>query len=240
MLKNGISSASAPVPVARNGRLRLVVFDFDGTLVDSLEAIVLAMMESWRQHDLSPPDPMAIRQVIGLSLVEAMAILLPEGESALHHSLSEHYKTAFQDLRRRPDHDEPLYPGAIEALDALEAKGFVLGIATSKSRRGTLKTLQMHGLEDRFVTIQTPDQGLGKPHPDMLLRAVAEAGAEPVDTVMIGDTVFDMEMARNAAITAIGVGWGYHDIADLHTAGASSVLSEFNELPSAVFEIMED
>lgn len=240
MLKNGISSASADATSARDGRLRLVVFDFDGTIVDSLEAIILAMSAAWRAHDLNPPDPAAIRRVIGLSLIEAMAILHPEGENALHHGLCEHYKTAFHDLRARPDHDEPLYPGAVEALDALQGAGFLLAIATSKSHRGTLKTLQMHGLEDRFISIQTPDQGLGKPHPDMLLRAVEVAGVEPVDTVMIGDTVFDMEMARNAAITAIGVGWGYHDDADLHAAGASSVLSGFDQLPPAVFEIMED
>ena len=144
-----------------------------------------------------------------------------------------HYRQAFGELRRKP-HYEPLYPGTEEAIDRLEAAGFVLGVATGKSRRGLATTLGRHGLLQRFVTLQTSDVAAGKPHPEMLHRAMSETGARPQDTVLVGDTTFNMAMARNADVRAIGVSWGYHEVDELRRAGAGHVIDSFEELAPLV------
>ena len=138
------------------------------------------------------------------------------------------------DLRRRPDHDEPLFPGAREALSALDRPDVLLGIATGKGRRGLLHVLEHHGLVDRFATLKTADDGPGKPHPAILEEAMAELGVDPVDTVMVGDTVFDVQMARNARVEAIGVAWGYHEAEELMAAGAGCVIETFAALLPAL------
>ncbi len=215
--------------------LRLVVFDCDGTLVDSAHTIVAAMVETWRAYGLDrPPAPRAVREVIGLPLQEAIARLYPEGDAEDHRRLTAHYRNAFRTLREAPDHDEPLYPGVVEALDALARTEILLGVATGKSRRGLLATLRRHGLHERFAVLKTADDGPGKPNPDILLDAIAEAGAVPETTAMVGDTVFDMEMATKAGAAAIGVNWGYHEAEELHAAGARCVLRSFDDLLPAL------
>jgi len=209
---------------------RLAVFDCDGTLVDSQHNIVAAMAAAWRAHGMEPLEAPAVCRVVGLPLLDAIAGLHPEGSNEIHLSLTEHYKTAFHSLRQAPDHHEPLYPGAVEALDALEAAGWLLAVATGKSRRGLVATLQRHDLEGRFLTLKTADDGPGKPHPHMLLEAMAEAGVDANSTLMVGDTVFDIEMARNANARSIGVSWGYHDPDELRAAGAAGIIGEFGEL----------
>jgi phosphoglycolate phosphatase len=149
--------------------------------------------------------------------------------------VEELYKQAFVTLRGRPDHAEPLFPGAREMLAAVEADGCLLGIATGKSRRGVAAALERHGLEGRFLTIQTADEGPGKPHPGMLLRAMGEVGADPAATVMIGDTSFDMEMARAARTDAVGVAWGYHPAHALRRAGARVVATTCADVPTHLF-----
>ncbi len=211
-------------------RLRLAVFDCDGTLVDSQHLILQAMTAAFAALGREPPPAAGVRRVIGLSLAECMVRLAPE-ESPDHHSrLVAAYKDAFFALRRDPDLHEPLFPGAIEALEALEAAGFLMGVATGKARRGLAAVLERHGLGRFFHTLQTADDGPGKPHPSMLLRAMAETGAAPADTVMVGDTTFDMTMARGASVAAIGVAWGYHDPAELLAAGAHALIDSFAEL----------
>ncbi len=219
-------------------KLRLAVFDCDGTLVDSQHLIVAAVEAVWRDRGLTPPPPAAVRRVIGLPLGQALAVLLGAGTEAEVAGLVATYKEAFRDLSARTSGDAPLYPGALEALDALEAADVLLGIATGKSRRGLDRTLDRHGLADRFVTLQTADDGPGKPHPHMLLRAIAEAGVEAADTAMIGDTTFDMEMAGGAGTRAVGVAWGYHESAELTAAGAETVVERFADLPAAVGRLL--
>lgn len=214
--------------------LRLAVFDCDGTLVDSQHNIVAAMAAAWRAFGLEPPAAAEVRRVVGLPLVEAVAKLFPGGQTHDHARLAELYKDAFRMLRARHDHDEPLYPGTLEALDALDAAGVLLAVATGKSRRGLVATLARHGLEHRFVALKTADDGPGKPDPHMLLAAMAETGAERTDTVMIGDTVFDVAMARAAGTAAIGVSWGYHEPGELAAAGAHCVIDRFGDLSAAV------
>ncbi len=219
-------------------RLRLAIFDLDGTLVDSLHSIVEAMSSAWRAHGLPPPPPEQVRRIVGLPLLESIAVLLPDEEPERHGDLAECYRTAFHNLRQGDDFSEPLYPGAVKAMDALENAGFLLGIATGKSHRGLLKTLENHTLEDRFTTLQSADYGPGKPAPHMLQRALAEAGTEAVDSVMIGDTVFDVEMARAAGVSAIGVTWGYHESGDLLDAGAALVVECFDDVPAAATTLL--
>ncbi|MBI3453537.1 MAG: HAD-IA family hydrolase [Rhodospirillales bacterium] len=215
-------------------RLKLAIFDCDGTLVDSQHAIVACMHAAFSAQNLAPPTAEEVKRVIGLSLAECMARLAPGEADARHVRLTESYKEAFFTLRQRPDHYEPLFDGAVAALDTLEAAGYLLGVATGKARRGLLAVLDRHGLAGRFVTLQTSDTGPGKPHPAMLERALAETGAAAADTVMIGDTSFDMLMARAANVYAIGVGWGYHPAAELSMAGAHALVERFPELPDAV------
>jgi haloacid dehalogenase superfamily, subfamily IA, variant 3 with third motif having DD or ED/haloacid dehalogenase superfamily, subfamily IA, variant 1 with third motif having Dx(3-4)D or Dx(3-4)E len=214
--------------------LRLAVFDVDGTLVDSQHNILAAMSAAWKRLDLGEPDPLAVRRIIGLSLVEACAALLPGHGDAMHRATAEAYKDAFRTLRLKSDTVEPLFPGVPEALDALERRGWLLGLATGKSRRGVDAVLRNHGLEGRFVTIQTADDNPGKPDPGMLRRAAAEAGAEAAHTVMIGDTSYDMLMAAAAGAVGIGVSWGYHAVAELHEAGAHAVIDGFDALEGVV------
>ncbi|MEK7342750.1 MAG: HAD-IA family hydrolase [Pseudomonadota bacterium] len=209
---------------------RLVVFDCDGTLVDSQHSICAAMTRAFEEARLSPPDRPAILSVVGLSLPHAMARLLPEAHSDFHDHLAERYKLAFQALRRAEGVQEPLYPGIVDLLVALEESGWLLGVATGKSDRGLDLCLAHHGVRDRFVTLQTADRHPSKPHPSMLLTAMAEAGAAPETTVMIGDTSFDIDMAAAAGVRAIGVGWGYHPPDMLIAAGAHAVAMDSAEL----------
>jgi phosphoglycolate phosphatase len=210
--------------------LRLAVFDVDGTLIDSEHNIVTAMTEAWARMELGVPEPAQVRRIIGLSLVEACASLLPWATHEVHRAVAEAYKDSFRALRLLPHTAEPLFPGVLEALDELERAGWLLGLATGKSRRGVDNMLDNHGLAGRFVTIQTADDNPGKPHPAMLLRAAAEAGTEPAHVVMIGDTSYDMQMAVSARALGVGVSWGYHSIAELHGAGAHAVLDSFANL----------
>lgn len=219
-------------------RLRLAIFDCDGTLVDSQHAILDAMSKAHRACGLPEPDPVLVRRLVGLPLPDTMLLLLPDGEPGHHVLLVEHYKLAFREARLRGDHAEPLFPGIAEALDALDAQGVLLGIATGKSHRGLVSTLERHGLRERFVTLQTADPGPGKPHPDMVLRALAETGVEAADTVVIGDTSYDMTMARRAGASALGVAWGYHEAAELAAAGAAAVCTAASELPEAVADLL--
>lgn len=211
---------------------RLAVFDCDGTLVDSQANICLAMEQCFAGHGLTPPARPAIRRIVGLSLVEAVAALLPEGEPALHRAMAEDYKTAFQRLRSHGGLlDEPLFDGIADALDAFEAAGWLLGVATGKSDRGLSLVLAHHGLSHRFATLQTADRHPSKPHPAMLWAALAEADAAPEASVMIGDTGFDMAMAAAAGVCPIGVAWGYHAPDELRDAGALAVADHASELP---------
>jgi phosphoglycolate phosphatase len=201
----------------------LVVFDCDGTLVDSQHSICTAMARAFEDVKLAPPERLAILSVVGLSLPAAMARLLPEAESDFHDHLTERYKQAFHALRRENAVSEPLYPGIGDLVRELDAAGWLLGVATGKSDRGLNLCLTHHGIIDRFVTLQTADRHPSKPHPSMLLTAMAEAGAAPETTVMIGDTSFDIDMGLAAGARTIGVGWGYHLPDELVAAGAHAV-----------------
>lgn len=215
--------------------MKLVIFDCDGTIVDSQHSIVAAMEAAFAEAGLAAPARADIVGVVGLSLVPAVAMLAPELPRGAHIDLAERYKLAFQDIRRREAEHEPLYPGARETITALSRRAdVVLGVATGKSLRGLNAVLAREGLADCFATLQTADTHPSKPHPSMIHEAMSHAGVDAADTVMIGDTTFDMEMARHARVAAIGVAWGYHPVAALSESGADVVIDEYRQLEPAL------
>lgn len=213
---------------------KLAVFDCDGTLVDSQHSICAAMTHAFEGEKLTAPDRVAILSVVGLSLPLAIARLLPDAEPDFHDHLSDRYKLAFQQMRRDNAVSEPLYPGIAELIRALDGDGWLLGVATGKSDRGLELCLAHHGIGGHFMTLQTADRHPSKPHPSMLLTAMADAGAVPETTVMIGDTCFDIDMAVAANVRALGVGWGYHPPDELIGAGADAVAMDSAELDSHI------
>jgi len=210
---------------------RLAIFDCDGTLVDSQANICRAMEMAFAAEGLGHPDHHRVRRIVGLSLVEAMRVMLPEAEPQFHVVLADHYKNAFHELRGNGTlQQEPLYDGLTEMLDRLDRQGWMLAVATGKSDRGLDLCLTHHGIKHRFVSLQTADRHPSKPHPSMIYQALADAGAEPHAAVMIGDTSYDMAMGVAANVRAIGVDWGYHDAAELTQAGADSIAYSMDEL----------
>ncbi|NIZ14810.1 HAD-IA family hydrolase [Phaeobacter sp. HF9A] len=217
------------------GPLRLILFDVDGTLVDSQGAITACMTQAFEGQGLVPPAREAMLSIVGLSLPEAMAQLAPEQPAEVQAALVDRYRTAFKTgrLMQGAAH-APLYPGAKQVLNALQAvPEYLLGVATGKSLRGLEGLIEAHGL-DMFVTRQVADHHPSKPHPSMVLTAMAETGIPPADTVMIGDTSFDMEMGRAAGVTTISVDWGYHPSEQLN---ADHHLTDFADLPGLLRRI---
>ena len=200
--------------------IKLAIFDCDGTLVDSGGTIHSALSDTFVRHGRPLLPQAQAKRVVGLSLHEAMAHLVPEAASDEHAALADTYRDVFVGMRGRGCVEEPLYDGIVELLDALEADGWLLAVATGKSDRGLRHCLESHGLHGRFISLQTADRHPSKPHPAMALEAMADAGAEPRHCVVIGDTAWDMGMARSAGAGAIGVLWGYHDEAELRSGGA--------------------
>jgi phosphoglycolate phosphatase len=203
--------------------IKLAVFDCDGTLSDGQAAICAAMAEGFAETGLAAPDPHQVRRIVGLSLASAIARLIPEESPETQARTVAAYKAAFFRARERGLLHEPLFDGIAPLLARLHATGWTLGVATGKSDRGLRGCLTMHGIFDLFLTLQTADRHPSKPHPSMLETAMTETGSLPADTVMIGDTVYDVEMAVAAGTRAIGVAWGYHTPEELLAAGAEAV-----------------
>lgn len=221
-------------------RLRLVIFDVDGTLVDSQGDILAAMGAAFAQAGQPAPDRAQVLGIVGLSLDVAIPQLAPGLPGDMHARMVDWYKDAYMQLRAQGgvQASSPLYPHVRPVLDALHARPeTLLGVATGKSRRGLDKLLDGHGLRHLFLTRQVSDHHPSKPHPSMLLAALSETGVEPQDAVMVGDTEFDIEMARAAGIPAIGVSWGYHPRARL--SGARHVIDDIRALPDILTTIWE-
>jgi phosphoglycolate phosphatase len=201
--------------------------------------ICAAMQRAYDAHDIVCPPRERVLSIVGLSLREAFD-RLSEGRSDFpFEGMIERYKQAFFELRHSPEHQEPLYPGARNAVLGLSGRDdALLGIATGKSQRGVRAILSHHDLLPHFATIMTADDAPSKPHPGMILQAMREAGAAPHDTVMIGDTSYDMEMARAAGVHAIGVNWGYHPVDLLEKSGAAEIVSDFVELERRIDAFM--
>ncbi len=210
--------------------MTLVLFDCDGTIVDSQATIVRAMSEAFMAIERPAPNRHDILRIVGLSLPQAVAVLAPDLPDGHRTMLADQYRRAAQQIRLETAED-PLYEGADEAIRRLgRVDGLALGVATGKSMRGVRRLLSHYRWEDHFSTLQTADDNPSKPHPAMIERAIAETGSEAACTVMIGDTTFDMEMARAAGVRPIGVTWGYHTVDALRSAGAEVIVESYAEL----------
>jgi phosphoglycolate phosphatase len=203
--------------------VRLAVFDCDGTLVDGQAGVCNAMDAAFAAAGLPLPNRHQVRRIVGLSLPQAIRLLAPQADEARREAIDAAYREAFRSARESGQLVEPLYDGIAELVEDLAGAGWTLGIATGKSDRGLAHMLATHGLTHRFVTLQTADRHPSKPHPAMLEAALAEAMVDATQAVMIGDTQYDMAMAVNAGVRAIGVDWGYHSAAELREAGAQAV-----------------
>ncbi len=213
--------------------MKLLIFDIDGTLVDSQHLICAAVHEAYDRHGLVRPARERILSMVGLSLPDTFRHLA-NGAGHPVESLVAAYRDAFTALRASSAM-EPLYPGASEVIGRLARReDIALGIATGKSTQGVSIVLGHHGLLDRFVTIQTADTAPSKPDPGMVHNALRDTACMPQDAVVIGDSIYDMQMAKAAGAKAIGVAWGYHAPDDLHAAGADVVIGQFTALEPAL------
>ncbi len=215
--------------------LRLVIFDVDGTLIDSQAEILAAMTLAFAGEGIAMPDRNAVLSIVGLSLDEAFMRLCPDADAAGRGRLVAGYKDAFAGLRTQEKELGPLFPGARAALEVLQAQDHtLLAVATGKSRRGLDKVLERHGLTGVFHSEQVSDHHPSKPNPSMILTALNETGVSPQATVMLGDTTFDMDMGRAAGVRTIGASWGYHPADDLRP---DILIHDFAALPDAVDQL---
>lgn len=215
--------------------LKLAVFDVDGTLVDSRQVITEAMNRAFHRAGLGEIGYERTRTIVGLELTEAVLRLAPEDYPAERiPELATYYKQAFVEMRSEDGFNEPLYKGARETVERLADQGWLLGVATGKARRGLDIVFEHHDLHKYFQTLQTVDHGVGKPDPRMVLDAMGEVGACPEETVVIGDTSWDMMMARNAKAGAYGVTWGFHTPDEIAEGGAHEIHDAFSALNAAL------
>lgn len=220
--------------------LKFAIFDLDGTLIDSRDIIHRAMVDSFERHSLAPPTFDDVRQVVGLGLHEACRRLAPELAPEKLAPLVETYRTAFVRLRAAGKGFEPLYDGAVQLVEQLSNDDWILGIATGKARRGIDAFYDQHGLQHHFTTSWCADDGPGKPHPFMVEEAMKAVGAEPGQSLIIGDAIFDMQMGRSAGIRTLGVSWGFGRADELEAAGADEIHHEFDTLSNSLSAFAKD
>jgi phosphoglycolate phosphatase len=213
--------------------MRLAVFDLDGTLVDSRASIGRAMASAFAALGLKPPDYDETRKIVGLSLVPAIEALAPALPKDRYPALAEAYRDAFL-AQRAAGLTEQLYPGARATVLALKEAGWLLGIATGKARRGVDHFLDAHGLRGVFDCAYCAEDGPGKPDPHMLSLNLRHVDVAPHAAIMIGDTSFDMAMARAIGAYAQGVAWGFHTVAEIEAGGAHAVAAAFSDLDLAL------
>jgi len=216
-----------PVDFARR-RFRFVVFDWDGTLADSTAIIAAALQQACRDIGEPVPGDADARYVIGLGLTDALRHVAPGLPRHRHPELVARYRHHY--LARDPS--IPLFPGARQMLAELDVAGFVLGVATGKTRAGLDHALAQHGIGGYFAATRCADEGFAKPHPGMLLHLMEQVGARPDETLMIGDTTHDLELARNAGVAALAVGYGAHPPAGLALLRPLATVHSIPELRS--------
>lgn len=229
-----------PVQDFRMSDLKLVVFDVDGTLIDSQEFILMAMARAFDAAGHPAPAKVDVLSIVGLSLDRAVSVLLPDLDHEENARAVHLYKQSFLDMRAEMggETNTPMYAGAYDALERLHAQDTtLLGVATGKARRGLDHAYEAHNIGKFFVTSQTADGHPSKPHPSMLHTALSETGVSAHRAVMIGDTEYDIEMGRAAGFATIGVSWGYHSVERITNAGADIIIDSFAALDDVLSDI---
>lgn len=215
--------------------MKLVIWDVDGTLVDSHDIITRSLSGGLEDAGLPPMPTDQLLSIVGLSLPVAVATLLPTAAPAQHQAVIDGYRRRYnQDRTRR---ESPLFPGALALLETLAARDdLLMAVATGKSRRGLDALMESHDLGRFFVAAECADDHPSKPAPGMVLACLAKAGVDAADAVMVGDTRFDMDMAANAGVAAIGVAWGHHSAGELRASGARDVATGFDDLKRLILD----
>jgi phosphoglycolate phosphatase len=210
--------------------MTLFVFDFDGTLSDSANFICDTMQQAFIAHNIPAPTHSMIRHIIGITLEQAIYTLMPTLSDTDIACITQNYKNIFQARRSDNTMHDSLFDGSLDILNAIKTHHHIAGIATGKSLRGLNAELDRHNIRSFFIGYQTSDTHPSKPHPAMLHAMIDQAGCTAQDTIMIGDTSYDMQMAQSAGAMAIGVSWGCHDVDTLKKAGADTIIHHFSEL----------
>ena len=210
--------------------LKLALFDYDGTIVDSAGMIVQGAIEAFRMCGLPDPDPQKVRENIGRPLAVALDVYMPVGYTVTPEQISEAYRSWYAEQGRLGLQNEPLYPGMVELIHELKSNDWLIGIATNKSRVGLINGLAKHNLTNIFDITLSTDENIAKPNPAMALRAMKELGVEEKYSVIIGDTINDISLGVNSGITSIGVTWGYNNRKLLMSAGANHLVDNAEDL----------
>ena len=210
--------------------LKLALFDYDGTIVDSAGMIVQGAIEAFRMCGLPDPDPQKVRENIGRPLAVALDVYMPVGYTVTPEQISEAYRSWYDEQGRLGLQNEPLYPGMVELIHELKSNDWLIGIATNKSRIGLTNGLAKHNLSNIFDITLSTDENIAKPNPAMALRAMKELGVEEKYSVIIGDTINDIGLGVNSGITSIGVTWGYNNRKLLTSAGANHLVDNAQDL----------
>lgn len=214
---------------AQNGlpnTLQLIIFDWDGTLIDSTTHIVRTINAAFTEHNLPIPSQEATKHIIGLSFYQAMTQLTPTLSDITRYQLIETYRQLYKNGLG----EVVLFDQVKTGLSALKNQGILLAIATGKSRKGLDDNLTMTGIQDLFVTTRTVDECPSKPDPTMIHSILNELNITPNHAIMIGDTSYDLMMARHAGINSVGVNYGAHSVDMLRACLPIAIFDEFVSL----------
>ena len=219
-----------------NNNKKLLLFDYDGTLVDSAQMIIDGTIEAFNRCGLATPEPERIKAGIGQKLDIAIQSYLPIRHKGLLNQVIRHYRRWYFEKDLEGKQFEPLFENIKPVLEILHKDGWCLGIATNKSLRGLNRGLQHHEIEKFFSIIMTTDNFVPKPNKAMAIHALRKLKIKNSEAFMIGDTVHDIKMGKNANINTIGVTWGYSNQEELHRENADHVVND----PSELVEILGD
>ena len=217
---------------------KLVLFDYDGTIVDSAKMIVKGAIEAFRMCGLPDPDPNKVRENIGKPLATALDAYAPEGYEVNPEMISNAYRKWYAEQGRLGLQDEPLFPGMFKLINDLKInKEFHIGVATNKSRIALNNGLKKHNLNNIFDITLTMDEAKAKPDPDMAIQAMSMLNIEKKSTIIVGDTINDIGLGVNAGINSIGVAWGYNSIEMLRNEGADFIIKDSEELFDTIINL---
>ena len=217
---------------------KFILFDYDGTIVNSETAILTGIKYALEFYGYEVPSDKILRTNIGKPLLPVFADLIKNSDPKVNSNLLEAYRNWYYKASEKDLINDYLYPDALKIIKALSSDGYILGIATNKSRTGLLEGLKRHKLLNFFTTIKTVQDTKPKPDPEMGLTSIAEVGVSTTNTVMIGDTISDALMSKNCSIKFIGVNWGFNDAETLSNNGALSVVNSYDELYKKVKTVL--